>query len=545
MSDHQELSEAIDIIDAKAKSFGLDFFETEFEIVPAELMAQIHAYILPVRFQHWSFGKRYMRIKTLAKYGLGGFAYETVINSDPAYSFLLSSNTLTEMKTVIAHVFGHVDFSKNNGVFASTNRRQVIDCAVNARTISEYAMQYGEDKVEQWLDACLALVEQISFSARQRRYSQPIWWMRGSDDDDELNVDLSDFDIDDEFDFLFSDDKARQMAEARQAAEHPTPILERDLLYFLMHSRFCDLDRWQRDVMAIVHEEFMYFQPNLRTRIMNEGWATYWHIKILEELDVECDFLQDDGEDAFLRYNRMNAGTLNRGSRGSINPYLVGLEIWRRIFERWENPSDEDKEKLGLPGGQGLQKMFEVRETMMDADFIRNYLDKETVDKLDLYCFQKTGMDWTITSTGWKGVRDQLSSQSRTRGMPIIYVVDDDYKDRRELLLFHEYTGQPLSEQDTHKTMGHLARVWGRPVTLVTVCNMTNEVGMTKQAPMTKKVVRGETYQAAYSHDGINSRLSIFVGEPYLTPTEFSKDHFHSKWDVHRVMAKLVRQPGT
>lgn len=542
MSEYGKLEDAIEVIDVKARSLGLDFFDTEFEIVSEDLMAQIHAYILPVRFQHWTFGKRYHQVKTRAKYGVGGFAYETVINSNPAYSFLLENNTLTEMKTVVAHVLGHVDFDKNNSVFANTNRRQVTDCAVNAQKIADYAMRHGEDAVEQWIDACMALVPQIEFSSRVRR-DRDAWWTRRPESDDEETVTDSGASIGDEFDFLFEDENLKRLAENEEMAKRPQPIMERDLLHFLMNSRFADLERWQRDVMSIVHEEWMYFQPNIRTKIMNEGWATYWHIRIMEDLAEECDFLKDDGEDEFLRYARMNAWVLARGHSGGINPYLLGYRIWKRIVERWDDPSDDDRRTLGLTGGQGVEKMFEVRRSMTDAEFVRNFLDRKVIEDLDLFSFQRTGMDWTIVETDWKKVRDDLTDSLMVGHTPIIYVVDDDYQDRREMMLFHEFSGRPLAEDDTKATLSHLARIWKRPVHLVTVTNTTYEVGMSKEYKGAKRVIHGEPLQVTYSSDGVNPQVAVYMGKPITSPSTFARDYFESKWHAKSVADRLLRGP--
>jgi stage V sporulation protein R len=387
------LERAIDSIDTKAKALGLDFFETCFQIIDEELMAQLHAYILPVRFNHWSFGRDYERTKTKKRYGATALAYEMVINTDPAYAFLMNSNNLTEMKLVVAHAFGHVDFNKNNYLFSNTNRGIVGDCAINARKIYDYSMKYGWETVERWLDACIAISPQCEM-ARTIREGKAPWWQGG----DATSPDRPrSFDIQDEFDFLFEQEKMKRLAEWEEDQKKPKPILEKDLLKFLMHNRFSDLEDWQKDVLAIVRDEWQYFVPNIQTQCCNEGWASYWHDRIITDLDVEQDFLTDEnGDNWFLFYNALNANVLSPGRTGRINPYFVGNMIWKRIYDRWENPSGKDKTELKLPGGQGEEKMFEVRSTMNDALFIRNFLDAETVEELDLFAFEKAGKDWVI-----------------------------------------------------------------------------------------------------------------------------------------------------
>lgn len=518
-----KIEEAIEIIDAKAKEFGLDYYDTEFLIANEELMDQLSTYVLPVRFHHWTFGKEYQQIKTLKKYGLSGSIYECVINSDPAYGFLSDSNNLTEMKVVIAHVFGHVDFFKNNFLFKETNKHMAIDCGLHARKIADYMSQYGEEKVERWIDACLSIARHcelaISFHPQRK-------WM----DEVQLEEMPDNLSVNDEFDFLFSKEKMKKIEEWRAHKNKKSPIMEKDILLFLMHNKFSDLEAWQKDIMGIIRDEMRYFIPNLQTKIMNEGWSSYWHQKIIEELDAESDFLSEDDEDWYMYYAAMNARVLSPGQRGNINPYLLGSKIFERIYEKWENPTPEEQKQLNISGGEGTDKIFEVRETMADSSFIRNYLDENIADALDLFMFELIDDTWTIVETEkWEKCRDQLAQNLSEAYIPTIYVVDDDYKNERQLYLMHDYKGDEIEEESLRKTLGHIAYLWKRPVILRTAAHLTYEARITKDG--NHRMHKGEERIIYVEHDGKNVVIEVEHG-PILPVRQAAEEYNDAKWRI-------------
>ncbi len=112
-----ELEKARAYICKVAESYGLDCFETVFELITYKQMNQIAAYGgFPVRYPHWRFGMEYEHLSKSYEYGLSKI-YELVINTDPCYAYLLEGNMLVDQKLVMAHVFGHCDFFKNNEWF--------------------------------------------------------------------------------------------------------------------------------------------------------------------------------------------------------------------------------------------------------------------------------------------------------------------------------------------------------------------------------------------------------------------------------------------
>jgi stage V sporulation protein R len=259
----KELERALEQIWEIARKFGLDPFPTRFEIVPASVMYEIGSYALPGRYSHWTFGKAYHRMKTMYDFGLSKI-YEVVINTNPSYGFLLETNSPIQNKLVIAHVLGHVDFFKHNAYFSKTNRRMVESVSSHAGRMAEYEFRYGRKTVEKFLDAVLSVEEHIDpnfFIRRDRprdeREQPPAPKVAGRYDD------------------LWSLERKGEPA-TDVAADEPRarrlPLPEKDLLYFIMqHSPA--LTDWQRDAVAMIHEEMEYFVPQMQTKVMNEGWA--------------------------------------------------------------------------------------------------------------------------------------------------------------------------------------------------------------------------------------------------------------------------------
>lgn len=403
MTDLKRLAAALAQIHDVAERFGLDFFEMRYELCPADVLYTFGAYGMPVRFNHWSFGKAFQRMKMQYDYNLSRI-YELVINSDPCYAFLLDSNTLLQNKVIAAHVLAHSDFFKNNYRFANTSRTMTETMAIHAARLRRYETRYGRDRVEGLLDAALALQEQVD------PYMRP-------------------------------DDEPRDL-----------------LLYLMEHSR-C-LEDWERDVLGVVRDEMLYFWPQLETKVLNEGWATFWHARIMRELDLT--------EEESVEFARMHAAVL-APSRFSVNPYHLGYYILQDIYRRWETPDAEERERLGRPGGQGLAKLFEVRETETDVSLLRNYLTKELVEALNLYVYRRHGDEWVVVDKDWRAVRDELVRQMVNGGVPVVTVADGDYQRRGELFLRHRHEGIDLDVRYTERTLPYVYRLWGRPVHLETV----------------------------------------------------------------------------
>jgi stage V sporulation protein R len=445
----KDLEKTLEQIWEVARTFGLDPFPTRFEIVPATVMYEVGSYALPGRYSHWTFGKAYHRMKTMYDFGLSKI-YEVVINTNPAYGFLLETNSPIQNKLVMAHVLGHVDFFKNNVYFSKTNRRMVESVSTHSGRMMEYEFKYGRKTVEKFLDAVLAIEEHIDpnfFIKRETRNpgdAPPRPKPEGRYDD------------------LWKLGEKQDATASEEAAKPATaePLPEKDIISYIMRNA-PHLEAWQRDVMAMMHEEMEYFIPQMQTKTMNEGWASFWHSRIMRELDLT--------DNEHLEFADLHSGVVSP-HKGQLNPYYLGYKIFEDIERRWDNPTAEEKEKRGRHPGEGRSKIFEVRELESDVSFLRNYLTEGLCEELDLFVYELIEEEeWTITEKRWERVRDQLVSNMTNFGFPYIEVVDGDYNGNRELYLRHAFEGAELDSRYARKALEHVYTLWGRPVHLETI----------------------------------------------------------------------------
>ncbi|WP_071459032.1 SpoVR family protein [Bacillus massilinigeriensis] len=448
MSDkNKELERAIAEITEVAKGFGLDFYPMRYEVCPADIIYTFGAYGMPTRFSHWSFGKQFYKMKLHYDVGLSKI-YELVINSDPCYAFLLDSNSLIENKLIVAHVLAHCDFFKNNVRFQNTKRDMVESMAATAERIRRYEIEHGKQEVETFLDAVLAIEEHIDPSLMRPKLS---WTMEDEDEEEEKKPS----EYDDLWNIGVQDKKEKKIKKKRK---NFPPQPEKDLLLFIeTYSR--ELEEWQRDILTMMREEMLYFWPQLETKIMNEGWASYWHQRIIRELDLTSA--------EAIEFAKLNAGVVQPSKTG-INPYYLGLKIFEDIEERYNDP-DEEMKKRGVTKDSGREKLFEVREIESDISFLRNYLTKDLVMREDLYLFQKQGRDYKVVDKEWKNIRDQLVGMRVNGGFPYLTVIDGDYQKNGELYIKHWYEDIELDVKYLEKVLPYVFQLWGRKTHLETI----------------------------------------------------------------------------
>ena len=367
-----ELEEARQKIWAIACEQGLDCYDTIFELITYDQMNQFAAYGgFPVRYPHWRFGMEYEKLSKSYEYGLSKI-YEMVINNDPCYAYLMEGNRTVDQKLVMAHVYGYCDFFKNNKWFAPTNRKMMDTMANHATRIRRYVDRYGIETVEDFIDQCLSIENLID---RHSPYG-PKRLSKKEKKQQEKGKKLMGFDREymDEY-VNMPDERGSQEAKPESDAKFPERP-ERDVLLFLMNN--APLKLWQQDVLSIVRNEAYYMAPQGMTKIMNEGWASYWHSKMMTEK------IMNDGE--VIDYADACAGTLAMSPTG-FNPYKVGIELFRDIEERWNNGqfgrewSDctdiEVKKNWKRDAGLGREKIFEVRRDYNDVTFIDEFLTEE------------------------------------------------------------------------------------------------------------------------------------------------------------------------
>ncbi|SFE52737.1 stage V sporulation protein R [Paenibacillus algorifonticola] len=450
------LERSIDEITEIAQGFGLDFYPMRYEICPADIIYTFGAYGMPTRYSHWSFGKTFNKMKLQYDFGLSKI-YELVINSNPCYAFLLQGNSLIQNKLIVAHVLAHCDFFKNNARFSTSNRNMVESMSATAERIQQYEMDYGLEAVEKFIDAVLAIQEHVDpaiikpYQLDKTRYIEMLTT--------EQNRSVSTA-IPSEYEDLWGldpDDATRQ--DQTPPPKHFPPAPEKDLIWFI-EEYSPQLTDWQRDIMSMMRDEMLYFWPQLETKIMNEGWASYWHQRIIRELDLTSE--------ETIEFAKLNSSVVVP-SRHTLNPYYLGLKIFEDIEQRWDKPTTEEQRRFGRVPGKGREKMFEVRELDSDISFLRNYLTKDLVKDLDLYVFEKKGPEWKITDKSWENIRDQLVYSKVNGGFPSLFVTDGDFNRVGELYLLHKYEGMELDLKYVERTLPHVVHLWGKSVHLETV----------------------------------------------------------------------------
>ena len=461
-------------IEGYAREYGLDFFEVIFEVVDWEEINEIAAYGgYPLRYPHWRFGMEYYGLSKSYAYGLSKI-YEMVINNDPCYAYLLAANHWVDQKLVMAHVYAHCDFFKNNYSFAFTNRKMVDEMANHAARIRRHMETHGESAVESFLDRALSLDNLIDYNApyivRRRVEAEP----EGEGDEPEpvharklvAKEYLDEYINPPE---VLAEETRRRREEQAQAQERFPKEPEKDVLLFLLEH--APLANWQRDILGIVREEAYYFAPQGRTKIMNEGWASFWHSRIMTERALT------DGE--VIDYADHHSATV-APHPGQLNPYKLGLELFRDIEERWEKgrfgPEWEScdhwerKKNWDTGAGLGREKVFEVRKVYNDVTFIDEFLTPEFCERMNLfaYAWNEGNRRYEIVDRSFEKVKSHLLFQLTNFGQPWIYVRDGNFLNRGELVLWHRYEGVPLRLDYAREVLEHLERVWRRPVHLET-----------------------------------------------------------------------------
>lgn len=454
-SDIERLRDSIDHAWEEARNFGLDPFPTHFELVPASIMYEFASYSLPGRFSHWTHGKAYHRQKLQYDFGLSKI-YEMVVNTNPSYAFLMDMNDLLQNTFVAAHVFGHTDFFKNNAYFQHTSRRMIDKVSIHAERINKYEFDHGKLEVEHFLDAVLSIQEHIDYNLLIHENAP------SKDDEKPITKSMGAYD-----DLWDVENKAKKAEEERHKQPGKPPKFpekpEKDMLRFLAQYA-PHLQPWQRDIIEIVRTEMLYFVPQMQTKILNEGWASLWHSRIMRRLG-DLGIISDSET---IEFAQLHSGVLSP-SRTSLNPYYLGFKMLEDIEQRWDNPTKEEQERMGRKPGMGHQKIFEVRELENDISFLRNYLTKDLIKDLDLYLYRKEGDEWVIVEKDWEKVRDGIVASMTNFGYPYLVIEDGDYHGNRELYIRHLSEGQELDLAYAEKTLQYVYLLWGRPVHLETM----------------------------------------------------------------------------
>ena len=455
----------------------LDFFPQEFVVVNWKQLQVILAREgFPKRYEHWRFGQNYESQSVRDSYGLGR-TYELVINTDPCIAYLLDSNSVQETRTVMAHVYFHNIFFKHNAYFKATDRRMLDKMGDHAERIKRYQEEHGPLVVESFLDNCLSLDNLIDVhSVALRRASNEVV-QRSTLERRALDpIKPARFDVPEYLDRYVNPPEVlraqveRETKERDQRLKRLPPEPEQDILLFLM--THAPLDPWQQDVLSMVRNESYYFAPQRMTKIMNEGWASYWHSKCMTE------HLLPRYPSETVDYCDFNSSVLQPWGK-SINPYRLGVRLLRDIEERWDKGKfghewDDCRDmearhnwdkKIGL----GQEEILRAMITHNDLTFIYHYLTPEFCAENKLYTYEHDNEgDAYVSSEEFDDVRSMLARSLMNLGEPKLAVVDANHANRGELVILHSFDGQELNRGLAEPTCKNLQRIWTRPVHVLT-----------------------------------------------------------------------------
>jgi stage V sporulation protein R len=465
------------IVEDKAREAGLDFFSVIFEILSFDQMNEIAAFGgFPARYPHWRFGMEYNRLSKSSTYGLHRI-YEMVINNDPCYAYLLEGNSLVEQKMVMAHVLAHCDFFKNNLFFDGTNRKMMDEMANHRTKVSSIMDKVGVETTEWFIDACLSIENLIDVSMGPSKHLKEDKEERYFGRDEETEESRKEGRRRKEYMEPFMKKQAAG-EKPRPAGEEPevetlSGVLSsptRDVMGFLLNH--APLKTWEQNILEIARNEAYYFAPQGQTKIMNEGWATYWHSKLMTEKLLDASEVVDYAD---------RASAITASSGPMLNPYKLGVELLRDIEERWdkgrfgkdwEECEDAAVRRVWDTGtGLGKQKLFEVRRVYNDIMFIDEFLTEEFCreNRLFTFGFNEKNRRYEIESKQFQKIKMHLLLSLTNLGNPIIEVEDANYENKGQLKLRHCHEGIDLRLDWAQDTLANIFKIWKRPVLIATI----------------------------------------------------------------------------
>jgi stage V sporulation protein R len=447
-----------------AERFRLDTYPNQIEIISSEQMMDAYSSTgMPVGYHHWSFGKQWLSTEQKYRAGHMGLAYELVINSDPCIAYLMEENSLTLQALVIAHAcFGHNSFFKGNYLFKTwTDATAIVDYLVFAKNyIAECEERHGVDATEELLDACHAL---MNYGVDRFRRPGPISaakeQLRQEERETFLQAQVND---------LWRTIPEKEKTLADEWPSFPSEP-EENLLYFIEKNAPL-LEPWEREIVRIVRKVTRYFYPQRQTKVMNEGWATFWHYTLLNEMYDEG-LVTDGFMFEFLQSHTNVVAQMPFDSPyfSGINPYTLGFAMFTDIRRLCENPTEEDKQHFPeFAGSDWLDTLHHAMENYKDESFILQFLSPKVIRDLKLFSILDDDKEKEIIVTaihddgGYQRIREQLAEQySLSYLEPNIQVQSVDLRGDRSLTLGHLQQDRiPLHDEDAKKVLKHVHELW-------------------------------------------------------------------------------------
>ncbi|MDH5257401.1 MAG: SpoVR family protein [Gammaproteobacteria bacterium] len=467
-----------------AKNFNLDTYPNQIEVISAEQMMDAYASSgMPIGYHHWSYGKHFMETEKRYSRGQMGLAYEIVINSNPCISYLMEENSMMMQALVIAHAaYGHNSFFKGNYLFQQwTSADAIIDYLLFSKNyIKNCEKRYGVDAVERILDSCHALM-----NYGVDRYKRP---QKISMREEQVKQQEREAYLQSQINELwrtipnYYDNK-----ESSQAFRFPQDPQE-NILYF-MEKNAPLLEPWQREIVRIVRKISQYFYPQKQTKVMNEGWATFWHYTIVNQMYDEG-LITDGYMFEFLQSHTNVIKQQDFDSRyyNGINPYSLGFSMMTDIRRICENPTEEDKQWFpDMAGSNWLETLDFAMRNFKDESFIAQYLSPKVIRDLKLFAITDDQKDTHIeinsihNTSGYQNIRSILADQYNLGSIePNLQIYNIDVRGDRSMTLRHyQYNRKPLASS-VHEVLKHIASLWGFNVRLETIdedgnCELTAE----------------------------------------------------------------------
>lgn len=461
------------VVDEK---YQLDYYPNHLEVISSEQMLDAYSAVgLPIYYNHWTFGEQFIRELEAYRRGRMGLAYEIVINSSPCIAYLMEENTMMMQTLVIAHAsFGHNTFFKNNYLFRQwTDAEGIIDYLKFAKKyIRKCEERYGEDEVEALLDAAHSL--QVYGVDKYRRPS------RVSAAEEERLRKERDAYIQSQLNVIWStipkkDDKGEEVEE-----RFPSEPQE-NILYFI-EKNAPRLEEWKREVIRIVRKISQYFYPQRQLQLMNEGCATFFHYKIMNDL-YDKGIMTDGAMQEFLvsHTNVVNQRLFDDKYYSGINPYALGWAMYKDIERVSMEPTDEDREwfhnQEWVGNGDWLKNVKWAIENFKDESFIQQFLSPKIMRDFKMFNIRDDEADPKLevagihNEQGYKNVREALSKQYNLGyKIPDIQVYDvDKWGDRSMTLRHYMVDGIPLDKESAVDTLRYVAYLWGYDVKLDSV----------------------------------------------------------------------------
>jgi spore cortex formation protein SpoVR/YcgB (stage V sporulation) len=458
---------------------GLNPYPSQIEVITSKQMLDAYSSVgMPLFYNHWSFGKHFARSEAMYRKGYTGLAYEIVINSDPCLVYIMEENTATMQTLVLAHAgMGHNHFFKHNHLFQQwTDAGSIIDYLSFAKDyIARCEERYGEEEVSALLDAAHALMPQGVHRAPRKRQT------------DLSTEETRERERREHGERLFNDLWRTLPGEKRNEASRDTSerrramlgLPEENLLYFLEKTA-PRLFPWQREILRIVRLIAQYFYPQRQTKVMNEGCATFTHHRIMTRLHETGQI--DDG--SFLEFLHSHTSvvmqpTYSDRRYSGLNPYALGFAMMQDIERACLNPTEEDHRWLaGIAGNKDpYGTLREIWATYRDESFLAQYLSPNMIRQFRLF---RVLDDDTKDNLKVAAIHDERGYQDLRRAIgraydlsnadPDIFVDDVDLSGDRTLRLVHRvHNGVRLDEDDTRRTLRHLADLWGYDVALTEI----------------------------------------------------------------------------